>query len=91
MMTDDDVRTLIVLERMDYHLKKMENSTYEKRIANGYAHIISMLSSDDIMVFQNLMDLLSEDYSERNEYCYRCGLEDGVKLDKLIQLWKDKQ
>ncbi|MDD3221024.1 MAG: hypothetical protein PHG07_01385 [Lachnospiraceae bacterium] len=97
MTTDRDTIDAIIYDRMFYHSENREECMKTDEIEEfdecekAFFCIIETLDVSDKHMMESFLDSLSSKYSRINEFYFRKGLEDGVKLERLIQSWKGKK
>lgn len=97
MTTDRETVDEIIYDRMLHHSENREECMEVDEIEEldkcekEFFRIIETLDVSEKEMMERFLDSLSAKYSRINEFYFRKGLEDGVKLDKLIQSWKNKQ
>ena len=97
MQTNEDMMEQIILERMSYHAEtgddydEGDNDESYQKDEKAYTEVLETLSESDQAIIGKFLDHLATQLSGVNEFYYRKGLEDGVKLDKLITSWKEKK
>ncbi|WP_294143868.1 hypothetical protein [uncultured Clostridium sp.] len=87
----------VVQERMDAHYTKFKE-TYGKSDRERYNaqaivfnKIAEKLSHEDRIKINRCLDTMTNLIIQDNERYYRAGVEDGLRLDKMIKQIKEKE